>query len=58
MNPWWSPYLVAFIINKLSKFIQQDMFLCMIFVNDMVLTDETLVGVNRKLRVMDEGTEA
>ena len=46
-----SPYLFAFVMDKVTKGIQGDIPWCMIFADDVVLVDESRVGVNRKLEL-------
>jgi hypothetical protein len=39
------------VIDELTKNIERDIPFCMIFADDVVLVDETRVGVNRKLEL-------
>ena len=41
-----SPYLFALVIDELTKRIQEEVSWCMLFVDDVVLIDETREGVN------------
>lgn len=44
-----SPYLFALIINKLIAHIQNEVLLCMLFVDNIMLVDKLRNGVNKKL---------
>jgi hypothetical protein len=46
-----SPYLFALVINKVTRDIQEDIPWCILFVDDVVLVDESWVGVNKKLEL-------
>ena len=46
-----SPYSFALVMDEVTKDIQGDIPWCMLFVDDVVLVDETRVGVNRKLEL-------
>jgi len=44
-----SPFLFTVVMNELTKGIQDEVPLCMLFANDIVLIDETREVVNNKL---------
>ena len=44
-----NPYLFALIMDELVAYIQEEVPWCMLFVNDIVLADESRDGVNAKL---------
>ena len=44
-----SPFLFTLILDELTKGIQDKVSWCMLFVDDIVLIDETRQGVNDKL---------
>jgi hypothetical protein len=46
-----SPYLFALVIDEVTRDIQGDIPWCMLFVDDVVLVDESREGVNRKLEL-------
>lgn len=43
-----SPYLFALVIDDITKHIQYEILYCMLFVDDIVLIDETKAGINYK----------
>ena len=46
-----SPYLFALVMDEVTRDIQGDIPWCMLFVDDVVLVDESRAGVNRKLEL-------
>lgn len=46
-----NPYLFALVIDELTRHIQDDISQCMLFVDDLVLIDETKAGVDRNLEL-------
>ena len=46
-----SPYLFALVMDEVTRGIQGDIPWCMLFVDDIVLVDESQAGVNRKLEL-------
>ena len=46
-----SPYLFALVMDEVTRNIQGDIPWCMLFVDDVVLVDESRAGVNRKLEL-------
>ena len=53
-----SPYLFVLVMDELTMHIQDDIPWCMLFVDDIVLIDETKSGVNAKLDVWREVLES
>ncbi|WVZ58522.1 hypothetical protein U9M48_008792 [Paspalum notatum var. saurae] len=45
------PYLFAFLMDEVTRNIQEDILWCMLFADDIVLVDESQAGVNRKLEL-------
>ena len=46
-----SPYLFALVMDEVTGDIQGDISWCMLFADDVVLVDESRIGVNRKLEL-------
>ena len=46
-----SPFLFAIVMNELTRVIQDEIPLCMLFADDIILIDETRAGVNAKLEL-------
>lgn len=46
-----SPYIFTLVMDEITKDIQGDIPWCMLFADDVVLIDESRVGVDRKLEV-------
>ena len=46
-----SHFLFAIIMDEITKSIHEDIPWCMLFVDDIVLIDETKKGVNKKLEM-------
>ena len=46
-----SPYLFALVIDEVTRDIQGDIPWCILFVDDVVLVDESWQGVNTKLEL-------
>ncbi|CAL5326839.1 unnamed protein product [Camellia sinensis] len=53
-----SPYLFALVMDELTINIQDDVPWCMLFVDDIVLVDETREGVNTKLEIWRKALES
>ena len=53
-----SPYLFALVIDEVTMDIQGDIPWCMLFVDDVVLVDESREGVNRKLELWRQTLES
>jgi len=48
-----SPFIFTIIIDELKREIQDEVPWCMLFVNDIVLIDETKGGLNGKLEKVE-----
>jgi hypothetical protein len=46
-----SPYLLALVMDKVTRDIQSDIPWCMLFTDDVILVDESRMGVNQKLEL-------
>ena len=46
-----TPFLFVIVIDGLTRTIQDKILWCMLFVDDIVLVDETKAGVNVKLEL-------
>ena len=53
-----SLYLFALVMDKVTRDIQGDISWCMLFADDVVLVDESRVGVNRKLELWRQTLES
>ena len=53
-----NPYLFVLVMDELTMHIQDDIPLCMLFADDIVLINETKSGVNAKLEVWREVLES
>ena len=53
-----SPYMFFLVMDEVTKDIQGDIPWCMLFADDVVLVDETRVGVNRKLELWRQTLES
>ena len=53
-----SHFLFAIVMDKITKGIQDEIHWCMLFVDDVVLVDETKEGVNTKLELWRQTLEA
>jgi hypothetical protein len=53
-----SPYLFALVMDKVTRDIQGNIPWCMLFVDDVVLVDESQVEVNRKLELWRQTLES
>ena len=53
-----SPYLFAFMMDEVTRDIQGDIPWCMLFADDVVLVDESRIGVNQKLELWRETLES
>ncbi|KAL6532781.1 hypothetical protein OROGR_013741 [Orobanche gracilis] len=53
-----SPFLFAIVMDELTRGIQNDVLWCMMFADDIVLIDETKVGVQQKLELWRDTLEA
>jgi hypothetical protein len=46
-----TPYLFALVMDDVTRDIQGDISWCMLFVDDVVLMDESMMGVEQKLEL-------
>jgi Reverse transcriptase (RNA-dependent DNA polymerase) len=46
-----SPYIFTLVMDEITKDIKKDIPWCMIFADDVVLIDESRIGVNQKLEL-------
>jgi Reverse transcriptase (RNA-dependent DNA polymerase) len=46
-----SPYIFTLVMDEITKDIQGDISWCILFVDDVVLIDESGIGVNQKLEL-------
>jgi len=53
-----SPFLFAIVMNELTRSIQDEIYWCMLFADDIVLVDETGAGVNTKLELWRQTLES
>ena len=53
-----SPFLFAIVMDELTRSIQENVSWCMLFVDDIVLIDESRAGVNAKLELWRQTLEA
>jgi Reverse transcriptase (RNA-dependent DNA polymerase) len=45
------PYIFTLVMDEITKDIQEDIPLCMLFADDVVLIDKSRIGVNQKLEL-------
>jgi hypothetical protein len=48
-----SPYLFDLVVDEATRVVQGDIPWCMLFVDDVVLVDDSRTGVNRKLEALE-----
>ena len=53
-----SSYIFTLVMDEITKDIQEDISWCMIFVDDVVLIDESRIGVNQKLELSRQTLES
>jgi hypothetical protein len=46
-----SPYLFALVLDEVTRDIQSGISWCILFTNDVILVDESMMGVNEKLKL-------
>jgi Reverse transcriptase (RNA-dependent DNA polymerase) len=46
-----SPYIFTLVMDEITNDIQEDIPWCMLFADDVVLIDESRIGVNQKLEL-------
>jgi Reverse transcriptase (RNA-dependent DNA polymerase) len=53
-----SPYIFTLVMDEITKDIQEDIPCCMLFVDDVMLIDESRIGVNQKLELWRQTLES
>jgi Reverse transcriptase (RNA-dependent DNA polymerase) len=53
-----SPYIFTLVMDEITKDIQEDIHWCMLFADDVVLIDESRIGVNQKLELWRQTLES
>jgi Reverse transcriptase (RNA-dependent DNA polymerase) len=53
-----SPYIFTLVMDEITKDIQGDIPWCMLFADDMVLIDESRIGVNQKVELWRQTLES
>lgn len=53
-----SPYIFALVMNEVTRDIQEDIPWCMLFADDVVLVDESRIGVDRNLEMWRKTLES
>jgi Reverse transcriptase (RNA-dependent DNA polymerase) len=53
-----SPYIFTLVMDEITKDIQRDIFWCMLFADDVVLIDESIIGVDQKLELWRQTLES
>jgi Reverse transcriptase (RNA-dependent DNA polymerase) len=53
-----SPYFFTSVMDEITKDIQKDIPWCMLFADDVVLIDESIIGVNQKLELWRQTLES
>jgi Reverse transcriptase (RNA-dependent DNA polymerase) len=53
-----SPYIFTLVMNEITKDIQEDIPWCMLFADDVVLIDESIIGVKQKLELWRQTLES
>ena len=54
----FSPYIFALVMDVVTRDIQGEIPWCMLFADDMVLIDESMIGVDRKLELWRQTLES
>lgn len=54
----FNPCLFALVIDEFIRHIQDEVSWCMSFVEDIVLTDETRVGIDYKLELLRKALQS
>jgi Reverse transcriptase (RNA-dependent DNA polymerase) len=47
-----NPYIFTLVMDEITKDIQGDIPWCMLFADDVVLIDESIIGVDQKISVV------
>ncbi len=53
-----SPYIFTLVMDEITKDIQGEIPWCMLFADDIVLVDDTMTGINRKLELWRHSLES
>ena len=53
-----SHFLFAIVMDEITKNIYEDIPWCLLFIDDIVLIDETKEGVNKKIRVVETNSRS
>lgn len=53
-----SPYLFAFVMDELAKYVQIVVLWCMLFADDIVLMDDTKESINTELELWTNSSES
>ena len=53
-GPALSPYMFALVMDEVTRGIQRDIPWYILFADDVVLVDESQVGINRKLELWQQ----
>jgi Reverse transcriptase (RNA-dependent DNA polymerase) len=46
-----SPYIFTLVMDEITNDIQEDILWCMLFADDVKLIDDSIIGVNQKLKL-------
>jgi Reverse transcriptase (RNA-dependent DNA polymerase) len=53
-----SPYILTLVMDEITKDIQEDIPWCMLFAVDVMMIDESRIGVNQKLELWRQTLES
>jgi Reverse transcriptase (RNA-dependent DNA polymerase) len=51
-------YIFILVMNEITNNIQENIHWCMLFADDVVLIDESMIGVNQKLKLWRQTLES
>ncbi|KAL4197364.1 hypothetical protein AMTRI_Chr04g250690 [Amborella trichopoda] len=54
----FSPYLFVYVMDDLTRHLQDEVLWCMLFADDIVLIDETQININTKLELWRDALES